>query len=446
MRSRHLLLSPLAAVTSLAAALGLPACVGADDAGDASADPTARRAPGHHDHGDQGDHGDHPMRNPSGSSSSVSSAGRIALEGGFFTDFGTNGRTCVTCHDPGEGWGIAVRTLAERFDDSDGLDPLFRPVDGASSPLADVSTVAARRAAYAMLLHRGTIRVGIGMPAGAEFELVAVDDPYGFAGAGELSLFRRPLPSTNLGFIPAVMWDGRVAGSTVEAALLAQSNGATLGHAEADQPLTDAERAEIVAFESSLSTAQLISNVAGRLDKRGAQGGATALATQPRVAGRMTLFDGWADLAPTGNEQRARLAVVRGQALFNDKASPTGATCRGCHSVANVGTSLNPVFFDVGVSAGERRTADLPLYTVRNLATGEVRTTTDPGRALITGLWRDVNRFKAPGLRALAARAPYFHNGAAATLRDVVHHYEAALGFSFTPAEESDLVAFLTAL
>ena len=53
------------------------------------------------------------------------------------------------------------------------------------------------------------LRVGIGIPAGAEFTLVDVDDPYGYASASELSLFRRPLPSTNLAFLTGVMWDGR---------------------------------------------------------------------------------------------------------------------------------------------------------------------------------------------------------------------------------------------
>ena len=50
------------------------------------------------------------------------------------------------------------------------------------------------------------------MPAGADYELTAVDDPYGFASASQLSLFRRPLPATNLRFISIVMWDGRVTG------------------------------------------------------------------------------------------------------------------------------------------------------------------------------------------------------------------------------------------
>jgi cytochrome c peroxidase len=88
----------------------------------------------------------------------------------------------------------------------------------------------------------------------------------------------------------------------------------------------------------------------------------------------------------------------------------------------------------------------MPLYTVRNKATLEMRQTTDPGRALRSGLWTDLDRFKTPSLRGISARAPYFHNGIAPTVRDVVLHYEAALGFRFTPQERDDLVAFLEAL
>ena len=49
-------------------------------------------------------------------------------------------------------------------------------------------------------------------------------------------------------------------------------------------------------------------------------------------------------------------------------------------------------------------------------------------------------------LRALSARAPYFHNGIAASLEDVVRHYERRLNFVFTDRQRQDLVAFLRAL
>ena len=72
--------------------------------------------------------------------------------------------------------------------------------------------------------------------------------------------------------------------------------------------------------------------------------------------------------------------------------------------------------------------------------------TTDPGLALITGRCQDIGKFKVPTLRGLAARPPYFHNGAAATLDDVVTFYDLQFAIRLTPAERSDLVAFLRAL
>jgi hypothetical protein len=142
-----------------------------------------------------------------------------------------------------------------------------------------VSTVQARRAAYSMLLSKDLIRVGIGIPVNAEFELIYVDDPYGFASASELSLFRRPLPSTNLGFLSAVMWDGRetFAGQTMHFNLSDQSNAATLGHAAAANVLTNAQREDIVQFELGLFTAQTDDRDAGDLRTRGARGGPMAV-------------------------------------------------------------------------------------------------------------------------------------------------------------------------
>jgi cytochrome c peroxidase len=57
------------------------------------------------------------------------------------------------------------------------------------------------------------------------------------------------------------------------------------------------------------------------------------------------------------------------------------------------------------------------------------RTSSDPGRALLTGFvggpapQDDWNKLDVPGLRGVAKTAPYFHNNSAATLEDVVNHY-----------------------
>ena len=72
--------------------------------------------------------------------------------------------------------------------------------------------------------------------------------------------------------------------------------------------------------------------------------------------------------------------------------------------------------------------------------------TTDPGRAMVTGKWGDVGKFKGPLLRALAARAPYFHNGSAATIEEVVDFYNTRFNIGLTNREKADLVAFLKAL
>ena len=92
---------------------------------------------------------------------------------------------------------------------------------------------------------------------------------------------------------------------------------------------------------------------------------------------------------------------------------------------------------------------DLPIFQVTCTAgalAGTVRYTSDPGRALITGRCGDVGRIKGPILRGLAARAPFFHNGAAASLAQVVEFYNQRFQMGLTTQERADLVAFLKSL
>jgi cytochrome c peroxidase len=158
----------------------------------------------------------------------------------------------------------------------------------------------------------------------------------------------------------------------------------------------------------------------------------------------------------------ARAAVARGEVLFNtrpiaisgvkglndDLGIPVLAgTCTTCHDTPASGNHSIPAPLDIGLTDASRRTPDMPLYTLRNKAApGEIIQTTDPGRALITGKWRDVGRFKGPILRGLAARAPYFHNGFAKDLDDAVDFYNTRFGLGLTDDEHDDLVAFLLAL
>ena len=423
--------------------------------------------------------------NDAGSTRTFSVDGVIDLDNPFFQSLGTNGRACVSCHQPSDAWTVTPAHIQERFDASDGLDPIFRTNDGSNSPNADVSTLDARRAAFSMLLTKGLIRVGIGIPAGAEFELVGVDDPYGFASAAELSLFRRPLPSTNLRFLSAVMWDGRETfkGQTMQFNLSDQANAATQGHAAAAQPLTTEQRDAIVKFETGLYTAQSDDQIVGDLRVHGGDGGPTPLSAQPFSIGIndvlssgftsnvFTTFDAWKQLAGAAPSlvpardprpgDEARRSIARGQEIFNNRrivitgvkglndalgVDSLPGTCTTCHDTPNVGNHSVVLPLDLGLTSEAVRTPDMPLYTLRNKNTGEIVKTTDPGRALISGRWKDISLFKGPILRALAARAPYFHNGFAATLRDVVEFYDTRFGLGLTQQEKADLVAFLKAL
>jgi hypothetical protein len=441
---------------------------------------------------DQGHVPNHvPVLDSSGSFTTASAHGFIDLGNEFFQELGANGRRCVSCHVPTVGWTVTPAQLHAAFDrteggaypDELGLGAVFRPVDGANAPTADVSTLAKRRAAYSVLLERGLIRIHLPMPANAEFELVAVDDPYHYASAAELSLFRRPLPTTNLKFDSTVMWDGRevVAGESVMAELETQASDAAVVHAQG-APLPPAVRASIVDFMTSLATAQTVDRGgAGKLDRAGAKGGPDAILAQPFYIGIndnfgdsrtgapfspivFTVFDAWAHEGTAEGRDEARAAVARGQALFNSKPiAITGVsgindesafgnpvtlagTCTTCHDTPNGGNHSVVAPLNIGLVDESRRTPDLPLYTLRNKATGELVKVTDPGRALVDGKWSHIGRFKGPMLRDLAPRAPYFHNGFAADLNAVVDFYDDRFSIGLTGQERADLVAFLRSL
>ena len=328
------------------------------------------------------------------------------------------------------------------FDQTGGTHPVFNTLD-ANNPNMDVSTPAARQAAYSILLSRGVFRRGGTPRANSEWELIAVEDPHGFAALDRLVHWRRVMPTINFKQGSAtVNWDGgNSVGVDQEAGLRNRAARNVIG-AQQGPPAPPEVIDDIVAFELSLSTAQLIVPGVGRLDSDGARGGPEELSkmSKPLVGGRFDLFDAWMNDA---NPRRAQIA--RGQEIFNS-TNANGRSCNGCHNSPNNGTNVNNTLFDVRAASAAVRPTDFPLYTFRNKTTGETRQLTDAGRGNITGLWLDLGKFKTPTLRALAARAPYFHNGIAPTLSDVVLHYEKHLLFVYTDQERADLVAFLNAL
>lgn len=414
--------------------------------------------------------------------------GPIDTQNPFFENLGTNGRRCVSCHTPSSAWTMSASYVQQTFLASQGTDPLFSNNDGSVCEGDPARTFDEKKSAYSLLLNRGLIRVGLNVPAGAEFVIDSVSDPNHCGPAStDTSLYRRPLPAANLRFLSAVMWDGRESSSTstIEQDLLHQANDATRGHAAASVDLTPEQAQAIVDFETSLYAAQLRDPVAGGLDTFGASGGPVALSTQPFFLGindpvglnpsgaafdsrAFTIFDPWAAPgAPSGDAvAAARAAIARGQAVFNTKpivitgvsglndhtfssgvhvGDPLVGTCTTCHDALNAGDHSVKAPLNIGV-ADPANAPYLPVYKLVNIATGDSVYTTDPGRAMISGKWADVGRFKGPILRALSARAPYFHNGSAMTLDEVLDFYERRFQIGFTPQERADLLAFLRSL
>jgi hypothetical protein len=299
-------------------------------------------------------------------------------------------------------------------------------------------------------------------------------------------MFRRPLPTTNLLFLSGVMWDGRetVKGHAITVDLTTQASHATTTHAQGAEPTAQQIQA-IVDFEMGLFTAQSHDREAGNLTAARARGGPKALSRQffcigindplgmlPVMPGACdtvspgldtTVFDAFA--AWQQSPSRARRAIARGERLFNTRtfvidgvsglngspgdpvAGPIqSGTCTVCHNTPNAGDHSVAMPLNIGIADASRRTPDLPLYTLEHKTTGETVQTTDPGRAMVTGKWSDIGRFKGPILRALAARAPYFHNGSAASLDEAVEFYNTRFNIGLTNREKADLLAFLRSL
>lgn len=402
---------------------------------------------------------------PSGSAS-TSSAQAIDLSAAndFFHNFGTNGRTCGTCHKVDQGWSFTP-AAASKLPPSDPLF-VFDGSDCLGPGQANPNPTNGSRA----LLRNGLIRVEIALPSGADYTLVSAQDHLGCGplNGTTLRMYRRPLPSANSSFLTTVMWDGR------EPSLSHQAVDATFGHAQSTTGLPNGPNA-IVAFESGTYVGQISAGSSPpiKLDFKGGLGGSDYLLSTvaPSFTAGMndpfgpsfspTVFTIYRAWEPGGSAPHPNAAAIgRGEAIFNSRTftisgvrglpTLTNATCGTCHNTPNVGNHSSALAIDIGVTAPNPPALDvslLPTYTFqRNAAPHDTITLTDPGRGLISGHFDDLGKTKGPILRGLAARAPYFHNGSAPDLGAVIDFYNARFGLGLGAADRADLIAFLSAL
>ena len=119
---------------------------------------------------------------------------------------------------------------------------------------------------------------------------------------------------------------------------------------------------------------------------------------------------------------------------------------------ATTATSRSPLYeTDPNILAGlkELQMPVLPVFELvctQGPLAGNTYYTSDPGKALITGQCSDIGRGKGLILRGLAARAPYFHDGVAGSLPQVVNFYNQRFQIGLTTQQMQDLVNFLQTL
>jgi len=360
----------------------------------------------------------------------------------FFEPLGVNGRACVTCHQPANAMSVSTASLRERWRETQGKDPVFAAVDGSNCPDLPQAAIAS----HSLLLDRGLFRIFLPWPpmVKPEFRIEVVRDPTGCNRGGVISVYRRPRIAANLDAVvagpegPAFMADGR------EPSLRTQAINAAMGHEEARTQPSDEQLRRIVEFESQIYTAQSADIRGGLLnEKEGpailgsdnlAAGKAGGLGSAMRAA---TLFDVWRQPPVAGGlglQLEFRASVARGSDVFFTR-------CASCHTA---GTTR---WMDIGTTnrPSARESAELPLFRV-TCESGREIYSQDPGRALISGKCADIGAIVVPQLRGLAARAPYFSNGSATSLREVVEFYEGRFGITYTEREKQDLLNFLRVL
>jgi cytochrome c peroxidase len=443
-----------------------------------------------------------PFPDSTGFAGTYSKTGKIDLNNSFFQSLGTNGRSCGTCHEPNTAFGLSAADAKSRYLATRGKDPLFTQFDGSTCPTGSVNN--------SLVVNNGLIRIGLTVPPNTtdssppQYTITAVQDPYGCAlttnpqGQQIVSVYRRPLPTTNLGFLSAVMFDGRESltyplnnGQTFSANLntdlTQQAIDATLQHAQATEPPTSRELNQIVNFELALNSAQLSDFRAGSLSKD-ANGGAQFLSTQPYYPGindslgadpegkpfDPNVFTIYTSFQNSQNPQQA--SIARGEEIFNTQpltisnvpGLTTGSdqivgTCTTCHDTFNVGNHSFPLPLDIGnghslayetdpniiAALKELKGPVLPVFELvctQGTLAGTTYYTSDPGKALITGQCSDIGRGKGLILRGLSARAPYFHNGVAANLQQVVNFYNQRFQIGLSQQQMQDLLNFLQTL
>jgi hypothetical protein len=454
------------------------------------------------------------FENPLGRLGVLNESGPIDTAGHpFFEAIGSNGRACVTCHQPANAMSVSVASIRERWRVTGGRDPIFAAIDGSNNPSLPQNA----ESSHSLLLSRGLFRVGMPWPpAGVtpEFTIEVVRDPtgvnrdpmYGLTSASPtVSVFRRPRMAANLKYVTSpdglfnvklgVLMDkdpdtGLPSSMNIMAdarapSLAVQAQGAYRDHQGGTRPLTRTQLERIQSFENQVYAAQRWDARGGSLVERGgpaALGPANVarhpvhVLNGPKTPG-FHFFDMWQRPGTAADPQAEfRASVARGNDIFLNRrfwvkdvahinsiglANPAKRTCAVCHNAQTSGMDLAPGWVDLGTTNYPTWTEapvwseaqDLPVFKITCRADapphpflGRQIYTSDPGRALVTGHCADIGAITMGQFRGIAARAPYFSNGSAKDLRELVDYYDRRFDMRLTGQEKQDLINFLGVL
>jgi hypothetical protein len=382
----------------------------------------------------------------------------------FFTALGSNGRACVTCHQPSDAMSLSVDLIRDRWADTKGKDPLFAAVDGSNCP----DLPQEKQESHSLLLERGLFRIALPWPPVSgkpDFRIEVVRDPTGCnKNPAAISVYRRPRVAANLQYIAQgagvmLLADGR------ETSLQSQAASAVLAHQQASAAPTPAQLKQIEDFQRQLFMAQQWDILGGQLGEPAGPtllgpdnlaSGVSGVGAVPANGNLVASFNAWRNLAAANlavRQRGFRESVLRGVDTFASRefglADGTKGTCATCHRPGinrsiDIGTTNLPT---------AKESPELPLFRITCDASasphpqlGRTFLTQDPGRGLITGKCADVGSILMQQFRGLTARAPYFANGSAGDLSELVDFYDRRFKIGLTDKEKQDLVNFLTIL
>jgi hypothetical protein len=389
-------------------------------------------------------------------------SGEVETKGhAFFTSLGNNGRACVTCHQPSTAMSLSLDLIRDRWGATKGKDPLFAAIDGSNCPDLPQD----KQESHSLLLERGLIRIALPWPPATkpDFRIEVVKDPSGCnKNPASISVYRRPRVTANMQYVAlpnddTLMADGR------ERTLQSQATSAALIHEQASTAPSRAQLQQIEDFERQLFMAQQWDVLGGSLAEPGgppllgadnlASGATNVVSSAGNLA---ALFDPWRKASASNlavRQREFRESVIRGVDTFAARefrlADGKRGTCASCHQT---GTTRS---IDIGTTnlPTAKESPELPLFRITCDASatpheqlGRTFLTQDPGRALITGKCADAGALLTQQFRGLRARPPYFANGSASDLTEVVNFFDRRFKIGLTEKEKQDLVNFLSIL